>query len=81
MSRALSTWMTSTPAGSGRLVGPETSVVRAPRLDAAAIGAFLARQERGDLRAPRDARLLTGRADAFAAVDRLLGRLGHREAA
>lgn len=55
--------------------------VRAPRLDAAAIGAFLARQERGDLRAPRDARLLTGRADAFAAVDRLLGRLGHREAA
>ena len=33
------------------------------------------------MRRSEDPRLLTGRADAFAAVDRLLGRLGHREAA
>jgi uncharacterized protein (TIGR00661 family) len=55
--------------------------VRATRLDAPSIGAFLTRHERGELSGARDARLLTGRADAFATIDRLLGHAAAREAA
>ncbi len=40
MSRALSTWMTETPGGSGKLTGPLTSVTSAPARAAAAAMAW-----------------------------------------